>query len=141
MQRPGDAANDAEAAAILEELRRLEPIFHTTEFGTRQEDFEGRMAPDYFEIGASGRRYSRGFILRHLEKNPPVDAAEAGWVCSQFALRALGAETFLVTYRLQQGRRVTRRATIWRRGEGGWQILYHQGTVVTGEDDTRPGVE
>jgi hypothetical protein len=26
------------------------------------------MAPDYWETGASGRRYSRAFILHHLEQ-------------------------------------------------------------------------
>ncbi|MGC2639656.1 MAG: DUF4440 domain-containing protein [Acidobacteriaceae bacterium] len=127
-----------ELTRVLEELRRLEPIFHTAAFGTKAADFDARMAPDYFEIGASGRRYSRAFIRETLETYPPVDAAEAGWRCSDFGLRALGAETFLVTYGLEQGRRGTRRATIWRRTRGAWQILYHQGTVVTGEDDTMP---
>jgi hypothetical protein len=31
---------------------------------------------------------------------------------------------------LQQGQRVTRRATLWRRTAAGWQALYHQGTLV-----------
>jgi hypothetical protein len=62
---------------VLEELRRREPIFHTPEFGTTLEDFERATSPHYWEVGASGRRYSREFILRTLEKNPPVDAASA----------------------------------------------------------------
>jgi hypothetical protein len=36
------------------------------------------VAPEYREVGASGRRYSRDFILRTLEEKPPVDAAEVG---------------------------------------------------------------
>jgi len=31
---------------------------------------------------------------------------------------------------LGTGRRVTRRATLWRRSATGWKILYHQGTLV-----------
>lgn len=61
-----------------------------------------------------------------------------GWRCSDFGLRRLGAETFLLTYTLEQGKRVTRRATIWEKTREGWRILYHQRTVVTGEDDTMP---
>lgn len=34
--------------------------------------------------------------------------------------------------------RVTRRMTVWERRETGWRIVFHQGTVVTAEDDTMP---
>jgi hypothetical protein len=37
---------------------------------------------------------------------------------------------YLLTYTLRQPGRVTRRATLWRRTGGGWQAIYHQGTVV-----------
>lgn len=128
---------EAGLEGVLEELRRLEPIFHTAEFGRSVEEFERRMAAEYWEVGASGRRYSRAFILRHLAEKPPVDAAEAGWRCSEFGLRRVGAETVLLTYTLRQGERVTRRATLWERAGGGWRILFHQGTVAPGEEDDR----
>jgi hypothetical protein len=64
-----------ELVPVLEELRRLEPIFHTPEFGTTLAEFERRMAPDYFEVGASGRRYSRAFIEATLVQASLVDAA------------------------------------------------------------------
>jgi hypothetical protein len=34
---------------------------------------------------------------------------------------------------------VTRRSTVWQKTGEGWRILFHQGTIVTGEDDTMPG--
>ena len=37
------------------------------------------MARTYWEVGASGRCYSRAFILQQLAANIPVDAAAAGW--------------------------------------------------------------
>jgi hypothetical protein len=112
---------------IIEELRLREPIFHRPEFETT-------MAPDYWEVGASGRRYSHDFIVKLLEQNSPVDAAAAGWKCSDYGLRRLGAATYLFTYTLRQGDRVTRRATIWEKTDG-WRVLYHQGTLVTVDDD------
>ncbi|HEY1499013.1 MAG TPA: DUF4440 domain-containing protein [Acidobacteriaceae bacterium] len=130
---------EAGLETVLEELRRLEPIFHTAEFGTTVGDFDGRMAAEYWEVGASGRRYSRTFILRTLEETPPVDAAMAGWRCWDFGLRRMGAETYLLTYTLDQEGRETRRSTVWRKTEEGWQILFHQGTVVTGGDDEEAG--
>ena len=40
---------------------------------------EKATAPGYWETSASGRRYSREFILGTLEQNPPVDTTAAGW--------------------------------------------------------------
>ncbi|HUH64498.1 MAG TPA: hypothetical protein VLZ50_15935 [Terracidiphilus sp.] len=130
---------DPELLPILEELRRREPIFHIARFGASLDDFIGATAPDFWEVGASGRRYSREFILRTLGANPPCDADSAGWQCSDFALRRLGPDTFLLTYTLLQVDRLTRRATLWQRASEGWRILYHQGTVAaSAEDDVMP---
>jgi hypothetical protein len=129
---------DADLAGVLAELRRREPIFHTPEFGSTRIEFEKMMAPEYWETGASGRRYTREFILDLLERNPPVDAAGAGWQSYDHAVRRLNGETYLLTYTLHQVERVTRRMTIWESSSAGWRILYHQGTIVKDEDDALP---
>jgi len=118
---------------ILEELRQQEPIFHRPAFAATAADFAALTAPTYWEVGASGRRYTRDFILQHLAENPPVDAATANWRTSGFALQALSPDTYLLTYTLKQADRFTRRATLWHRTSQGWQILYHQGTLIRGD--------
>jgi hypothetical protein len=124
---------------ILDELRPLEPIFHTAAFGLEPADFERRTAPDYWEVGASGRRYSREFILESLADSPPVDATTARWRASGHGLRQLSPDTYLLTYSLRQGERLTRRSTIWQNTPTGWIILFHQGTIVSAdEDDVAP---
>lgn len=125
---------------VIEELRRREPIFHTERFGRTLEDFERSTAPDFWEVGASGRRYSRHFILNMRSKDELVDADAAGWKASGFGLRRLGPDCYLLTYTLDQAGRITRRATIWEKIGEGWRILYHQGTIVTAEagDDSLP---
>jgi hypothetical protein len=117
--------------SVLDELKQFEPIFHTQAFGLGRADFERRMSDEYWEVGASGRRYCRAFILDWLEKMPPVDADVAGWKCRDWGLHEYGQQTYLVTYTLHQGERVTRRATVWRKSDGCWRILYHQGTIVS----------
>ena len=127
---------------VLEELRSREPIFHTERFGLSLEDFERSTAPDFWEVGASGRRYSRAFILGMRSREALVDADAAGWKASGFGLRRLGPDCFLLTYTLDQQGRITRRSTVWQRTGEGWRILYHQGTIVTtSEDDTAPRPE
>ncbi|WP_062537057.1 DUF4440 domain-containing protein, partial [Mizugakiibacter sediminis] len=92
-------------------------------------DYEAMMDEDFWEVGASGKRYSREFVLAVLEerrRNP----VEERWETRDFHCRALGADTYLLTYTLRQDARLTRRATVWRRAPQGWKIVYHQGTLV-----------
>ncbi len=123
-------------AEILAELSRREPIFHRPEFGTARADFEKLMVEDYWEIGASGRRYERAAILDEMERRyatPGFLAADI-WETSDFACSRLAAGVYLLTYKLIQNRqRHTRRATIWQRTPEGWKIVYHQGTLMNAE--------
>jgi hypothetical protein len=122
---------------ILDELVRREPIFHRPEFGSTRADFERQTAPDYWEIGASGRRYSRDDVWRVLARRHAageVNWPEEGWAASDFQVRELAADTYLLTYTLRQPTRLTRRSTIWQRREAGWTILFHQGTIVADAD-------
>jgi len=125
---------DSGLEQVLEELRSREPIFHTERFGRSAEEFERSTAPDFWEVGASGRRYSRDFILGMRSREALVDADAAGWSASGFGLRRLGPDCFLLTYTLDQQGRVTRRATVWERVSETWRIVYHQGTVVTASE-------
>jgi hypothetical protein len=115
--------------AVLEELKRREPIFHRPELGTTRGDYENMTEPTFWEVGASGRRYSREFILDTLE-NRALQGYEDIWETLDFHCLEVAPDNYLVTYTLLQGARVTRRATLWRRMSSGWKILYHQGTVV-----------
>jgi hypothetical protein len=124
-----DAPN-SQLAEILAELSSREPIFHRPEFGTTRAGFEAMTAESFWEVGASGRRYSREFVLDTLEQrfSAPHDDV---WETSDFQCQQLGEAVYLLTYTLIQDRkRVTRRTTIWKKREDGWKILYHQGTIV-----------
>jgi hypothetical protein len=128
-----DAA-DADAARALAALRAREPLFHRPEFGTTRADFERLVADDFWETGASGRRYDRGFVLDTLERRHAVPH-DHPWETSDFRCRALGASVWLLTYTLRQDQRLSRRMTLWREDTDGWRALYHQGTLV---QDTKP---
>ena len=73
-----------ELLPVLEELRRREPIFHKPEFGSTREDFEQMTDDAFWEVGASGRRYSREYILQVLGSRGP-QPEEATWVASGFS--------------------------------------------------------
>jgi hypothetical protein len=123
-------AIDPELLPVLAELSAREPIFHRPRYAATPADFARLMAADYWEFGASGQQYTRDFILETLQQTPPVDAARAGWQTSDFHCRRLAPDTYLLTYTLDQPHRKTRRSTIWQTTSAGWQILFHQGTIV-----------
>jgi hypothetical protein len=127
--REPDLTTDPALFGVLEELRAREPICHRPEFGTTRADFAAQMSEDFWEVGASGRRYNREFVLGALEErwSRPHDDS---WVTSDFHCREVGQDTYALTYTLRQKERLTRRLTIWRRVGGSWKALYHQGTVV-----------
>jgi hypothetical protein len=115
---------------ILAELTAREPIFHRPEFGTTRPDFERMIAEDFWEVGASGRQYSREQVLKILEQrflSPHEDA----WETSRFRCRRLSSDTYLLTYTLVQDRsRRTRRSTVWQSTPDGWKVVFHQGTLI-----------
>ena len=114
---------------VLEELKKREPIFHKPEFGTTRKDFEKMIEADFWEVGASGNLYSRDYVLDILEERSKKHDEES-WQTKDFHCIEIAKDNFLLTYTLIQGGRITRRATIWRRYNLEWKIVYHQGTIV-----------
>lgn len=120
---------DPKILDVLDELVQREPIFHRPEFGAERADFERMTEATFWEVGASGRRYSREYVLDELERRY-ANPAKDDWQASDFLCQEIAADNYLLTYTLAQGSRITRRSTIWRRTAEGWKIVYHQGTIV-----------
>lgn len=115
---------------VLAELSRLEPIFHWPPREMTREQLLNSTVEDFWETGASGRRYSREFVMDELERRRAKTEPDV-WETSDFYCRQLAPDVYLLAYTLLQDRtRLTRRATIWQKTKEGWKIVYHQGTVV-----------
>lgn len=76
------------------------------------------MAEDFWEVGASGRRYGKESVLDTLEKRF-CEPFEDEWKVDEFFCQEVAPNNYLLTYTLQQGARVTRRVTLWRRAPHG----------------------
>lgn len=121
-----------EREQVQRELEAREPLFHRPELGTTRADFERMTVESFWEIGASGRRYDRPFVLDELERRY-ASAYEDAWETRDFACTSLSGDAYLLTYTLLQGPRITRRSTIWRKTDEGWKAVYHQGTIVAAD--------
>lgn len=78
MSQEPDLATPAHLQKLLDELRQREPIFHHPGFGTSRADYMRMTVDDFWEIGASGQRYSRAFVLDVLEARltNPIDESD-----------------------------------------------------------------
>jgi hypothetical protein len=125
---------DMQYEAVMTDLSSREPLFHRPEHGSSRADFERMTVEEFWEIGASGRRYTREFILDELEKRFAAPHEDI-WEIRDFRCQRLAQELYLVTYTLiQDGMRLTRRSTIWRRTGEDWKAVFHQGTLVPESD-------
>lgn len=115
---------------VLEDLKKREPIFHHPEFGTNYADYEKMTDVEFWEVGASGKRYSREYVIKTLIERYQNPKYKDEWETKDFHCLEIASDNFLLTYTLLQGKKITRRSTIWRRSSEGWKILYHQGTIV-----------
>jgi len=84
---------------VLAELSAREPIFHRPEFGTSRADFERMTVEDFWETGASGRRYSREFVLDELERRYSAPHNDV-WETRDFNCCKLADDVYLLTYTL-----------------------------------------
>lgn len=121
---------DPDVMPVLRELQAHEPVLHRLPERLETGDSYAYLAADFVAVGATGRRHTRRDVVDVLSRRR--DAREhQTWQADDFHCRALGQDTFLVTYELRRGGRTSRRMTLWRRATQGWEAIYHQGTVVS----------
>lgn len=122
---------EARLESIEAELVAREPIVHHPELGTDRQAYESMTVDDFFEIGASGRRYGREYCIETLVARYAEDYEE-DWRVEDVRCRELAPDLYQLTYDLwKEGEtRHTRRSTLWRRSAEGWKIVFHQGTIV-----------
>src|SRR5215211_5041426 len=85
---------------------------------------EALLHPEFEEVGASGRRWTRAQIIDDLVAAPSLDGLEI----SELTSRALSADVVLVTYTSRRGGVTARRSSMWVRSDHGWVVRFHQGT-------------
>jgi hypothetical protein len=119
---------------LVEHLRRLEEELLRPEVRRSQPALQTLLAPDFVEVGRSGRVYDRDAIAAALASDADGPSGRPVARIEAFAARLLAQGVALATYDsvhdgAEGGLTVTRRSSIWRRDpDGAWRMAYHQGT-------------
>ena len=115
-------------SSLEEKLRDLEIKVMTAAGERRADDIRDLVADDFFEIGSSGRTYTKSEVLAAIETAPLRK-----FTLEDFKLVASGAGWALVSYRAgeksDQSSSNSWRSTLWVKRKGKWQIVFHQGTT------------
>lgn len=98
------------------------------DFGTRKssERLNELLAEDFVEFGSSGNIYKKIYILEHLPNE-----SERSFDISNIEVCELGYDHAFITYKIQEKNTASLRSSIWRKNEGDWQIIFHQGTLTS----------
>ncbi|HZR64279.1 MAG TPA: DUF4440 domain-containing protein [Terriglobales bacterium] len=117
--------------SIAEQLLELEKKLLDPELRRTPEKLSPLLADDFLEFGSSGHSMDKKRVLYLLKKMNPAKT-----LIEEFRAVELNGAAALVTYRaVSESTRVERtryslRSSLWVVRNGGWQILFHQGTPV-----------
>jgi hypothetical protein len=90
------------------------------------------LAEDFVEFGASGQIHTRQDVIDALPLEPACE-----YQITDFAMRDLGEETKLLTYRSTRTGTIPRialRSSLWQLRNGEWKMVFHQGTLQKQEE-------
>ena len=117
----------------LEALYALEVSLWRSESRYDLAHQEKIFAPNCFEFGRSGKRYTREDLI--AADGPPL---QAKLPLAFFHVRMLSADVALVTYVSQVTRdgaiERANRSSLWARHGVSWQLHFHQGTPINERD-------
>lgn len=128
-QPVNDEALDDELSS---HLLRLEQQLIDACCGKSADTVSALLADDFEEFGRSGRTYDKNAIMQDLS-NQLSQRVEI----HDFRLRSLSDGVALVTYRSSRlgdpasDELAALRSSIWRREQGGWRMVFHQGTPTS----------
>ncbi|HET9652650.1 MAG TPA: DUF4440 domain-containing protein [Usitatibacter sp.] len=130
MATPNPDALEAEIRGLEEQL--LEP-----EVRRSAERMAELLADDFVEFASSGVAYDKRRILEVLQDEALADDPVTRSL-EKFEVIPLGTDVVLTRYRLLRQHSAhepptqSMRSSVWRRRDGRWQMLFHQGTYVAG---------
>ncbi len=92
-------------------------------------ELEKLLHPDFYEFGASGRKWDRSdTILALTGERPPAEDAPAS--AAEITGIRLADDVVHVTYLSRRDERSAHRSSIWLRTGAGWRLYFHQGTLT-----------
>ena len=119
---------DSVKEKIIElELKLLEPDVRKS-----VDELDRLLADKFVEFGSAGVKYNKEQIIKTLESESGIQ-----FTATEFDVEELSADAVMITYQVtikqkgvEKGRN-SLRCSIWRFIDDRWQMLFHQGTIIS----------
>jgi len=113
-------------------LKRLEARLQIPSVRTSRRQLDLLLAEEFVEFASSGGIYSKRKLIDELCSDPRESQRRFATL-QKLNVAWLGEDVALLTYRSAkvQGdnpRQIANRASIWKRIDGRWRMVFHQGT-------------
>jgi hypothetical protein len=112
----------------LAEVMALERELQTAAVRANPARLRELLAPDFEEVGSSGRLWDFASILDMLasedEETPDIEV-------HGLTGRVLADDTVIIRWQSVRGERRVHRTSLWQRRPEGWRLVHHQGTPIT----------
>jgi len=121
--------NMDDESSTLEHVRSLEELLAKPDVRHAPGQLARLIADDFREFGSSGRVFDKQQIIAALQRQAPCELS-----LRDFRAVLLAANVVLVTYcgtaRFSGSTTASYslRSSIWRRRDGRWEVVFHQGT-------------
>jgi hypothetical protein len=116
-----------EFRSLEEEILYLEKQLMTYDYNELKE----RLAENFLEYGSSGNIFDKKAQLDAVREDKTVTNS-IRFTVTDFNIKLLAADVVLATYRSlrHNDNKLVLRSSIWKRNEGKWQMVFHQGTFA-----------
>ncbi|WP_233143862.1 nuclear transport factor 2 family protein [Lottiidibacillus patelloidae] len=111
--------------SVHEQLLFLEKQLLAHNVRKSKDHLDKILADDFVEFGSSGIVFTKKDIIDRLSTEEEID-----YVLTNFHTKILEENVVLTTFEIEKnaGVKYTLRSSIWRKTDGKWQIVFHQGT-------------
>lgn len=119
--------DNLERVSDLTDVMALERELQTPAARADPRRLEELLAPDFEEIGASGRVWDLASILEMLSGE---DDAGPAIEMHDLTGRVVTDDVIVLRWQSVRGERRAHRTSLWERRPEGWRLVHHQGTLV-----------
>ena len=113
---------------IINCIKLLEEKLLDPKFRKSAEELIHIIDKDFIEIGSSGKIYNREDVIAALKAEAPVNIS-----IKNFRIKILSDDIVMALYttvnnNISGAGSISERSSVWKKREGVWHILFHQGT-------------
>ena len=118
---------------MKEIIQKLEQELLNSDIRKSRSALENSLADSFMEIGSDGVAYNKKEIITDLLK----ETSETKWLISDFQIRILSPRIIQAIYHAAKTEmpankpQISLRSSLWELIDSRWQMIFHQGTLVS----------